>query len=91
METEITIHVKYDDLSDECKQKINAYKKQGNKVKIVWPQNVIELSDWPYWTTYRQNLNTTLPNVVDEDKHINNIDVYCKSDETTIVNANSYK
>lgn len=36
MNAKITIHVGYDDLSDECKRKIKLLKGQGNVVDIVW-------------------------------------------------------
>lgn len=39
MKTQVTIEVTYDDLSDECKRRIEQFKKEGHQVSIKWPEN----------------------------------------------------
>lgn len=86
MNTEVTVHITYDDLSEECKRKIDRLKGQGTTVRIKWPLN--ELYSVPYEWPF-QTLPSIQPTMPIEPLKTDDIDwttgdttVYCHSNNS---------
>ena len=90
MNTEITVHITYDDLSEECRRKIEKLKGQGTTVRINWPLNDYYVD--PINSQFVQpSIQPTIPipiqpmktDDIDWSPSAGDTTVYCKADSSS--------